>query len=86
MILKVGRDKIDDGMKIRNVTYKDVRYDEDGWADAKRFIPADYDLVYLKIEGEPTTSGWSTGNNWDGLQIKEEHNILYWKKKQEEKH
>jgi len=63
----------------RSNIYTNVEYDRDGWADAKRFLPADYDLCHLKIQGKKTISGWSTGNKWDGLNLKPQDEVLFWK-------
>lgn len=59
--------------------YKDVQYDVDGWADTSKYIPAPYDLCVLKTDNK-TMTGWHTGQIWDGLNIKEKHKILYWKR------
>ena len=66
-------------------TYKDVKYDIDGWADSKEFLPDDYDLVYLKVEGKKTMPGWASGTSWHGLRYKEGDKVSYWKRKPEEK-
>ncbi len=69
-----------------NYNYRDVQYDKHGWADVNKFLPADFDLVFLNIEGKKTISGWFTGNNWDGLLLKEEDKVISWKLKEEEKY
>lgn len=74
---KVGVDK--------TLNYADIPVDEDGWADAKEFMPADYDLCLLKIKDKKTQSGWASGLNWDGLKVKDEDEVLYWKKQREPK-
>lgn len=86
MIQKVGKDTIvvPNKAKPRKMTYKDVHFDFDGWADSSRFLPGDFDLVYLKIEGKKTISGWSTGTAWDGLKLEKDSNILFWKRKLDE--
>ena len=84
MINKVG-ERFFDGKNKRTFLYKDVIYDENGWVDARRFLPADYDLLYLKIKDKPRRIGWSVGTKWDGLKIKKEDEILEWNKKNEGK-
>lgn len=64
----------------KGYTYSDVKYDADGWADAKKFIPEDFDLCHLKIKDQKTKSGWSKGYKFDGLRIEPEDEVLYWKK------
>jgi len=81
-MFKVGKDVIYDHKKRkkRNFLYDDVIYDNDQWADAKKYLPADYDLLYLKIENHPRIlPGWSVGKKWDGLDIKQDYKITHWK-------
>lgn len=79
-MLKVGRDKIFDNNKgkERKLNYKDIPYDPEGWVDADKYLPADFDLMLLKTD-KNTLKGWSTGIKWDGLRIAEQK-ILYWKR------
>ncbi|MEK7112992.1 MAG: hypothetical protein AAB875_06800 [Patescibacteria group bacterium] len=65
-------------------TYKDVKFDIDGWADSKEFLPEDYDLVYMKSEGRKTIPGWACGSSWNGLRYKKEDEVKYWKRKPDE--
>lgn len=85
MIQKVGKDMIAGKTNPRAFTYKDVVYDIDGWADSARFLPCDFDLVILKVEGKKSISGWSTGASWDGLNLAIGDKVLYWKRKPDEK-
>ena len=64
-------------------SYKDVHYDLEGWAEASKYLPEDYDLVYLKTENKKVIPGWSIGKSWDGLRLKPEHKISHWKRKPE---
>lgn len=67
-------------------TYKDVEFDDEGWADVANFLPADFDLVIIEIAGrkEPI-DGWSTGHNWDGLFFQTGDKVLRWKRKPDER-
>lgn len=57
-----------------------VKYDEDGWVDATKFLPIDYDLMYLKVDGvKGFIRGWYSGTVWDGLKYQEGQKVLYWK-------
>jgi hypothetical protein len=81
--MKVGLDDIYDKKtgKKRKLNYADVKYDADKWVDATKFLPADFDLVFIKSPSHiETISGWSIGRNWDGLHIKPEEKVLFWKK------
>jgi hypothetical protein len=69
--------------KKKYYTYKDVHFDEDGWADVNLYLPMEYDLCYLKTANEETKIGWSKGNKWDGQKIKKTDVILFWKRKSE---
>lgn len=66
-------------------TYRDVKFDIDGWADSKEYLPDDFDLVYMKVEGRKTMPGWSIGTSWAGLRLKPTDQVVYWKRKPEEK-
>ena len=65
--------------------YSDVEFDEEGWASAAKFLPEDFDLVYLKIEGKKITGGWINGKKWDGARIYPGDKVISWKRKPEEK-
>ena len=65
----------------RKANYRDVKYDADKWVDATKFLPADFDLVYLKVFGrERDVAGWINGDKWDGLNFKPEYKVLQWKR------
>lgn len=63
------------------LTYKTVPKDIDGWVEAKDFLPADYDLVYLRIKNRKIRIGWINGLKWDGAHVNPKDHILAWKKK-----
>ncbi len=74
---KVGRFYKSIGIEF---SYLKVRFDEDKWADASCYLPKDFDLCYCKIENiRHICAGWHNGNIWDGVFIKPEHKIEYWK-------
>jgi len=79
-MMKVGVDKIKIGEKKRKFSYCNVKYDRNGWADASKYLPADYDLLFLKMKDGEIISGWSYGNKWDGLNLKVDHEVQYWMK------
>jgi hypothetical protein len=66
-------------------TYQDVDYDLDGWADAKKCLPEDFDLVYMRLKRERTIPGWVNGTKWHGLRLKSDDEVVLWKRKLEEK-
>jgi hypothetical protein len=72
-LIKVSRD---------NISYLDVSYDNDGWADAKKYLPCDFDLVLLKRKDGRILKGWSVSNSWDGLRLKKTDEIVQWKREE----
>jgi hypothetical protein len=73
---KIGKDK---------VGYRTIQYEKGGWVNAKKFLPEDFDLVYMKIRGKKDITGWANGYKWEGLRLKDDDEILYWKRKPEQK-
>lgn len=71
--------------KEKEYFYRDVQYDIDGWADATKWLPADYDLVIMRLKNRPTIVGWSVGKEWISLRLKDNDTVLQWRKKPEEK-
>ena len=63
--------------------YSDAIHDEDGWVDAKKFMPIDFHLCFLKIKDKISRMGWSTGTVWDGLKLAKDDEVLYWKRSKE---
>lgn len=74
-MIKVGKD-------VEN--YSKVKFDADGWADAKVYSPIDFDLCILKIKDKNNKIGWKSGSSWDGLKMEDLDEVLYWKKQKEE--
>ena len=66
-------------------SYQDVEYDIDGWADASRFLPEDFDLVYMRLKRDKSIPGWFNGSSWTGLRLKSDDKVVFWKRKLEEK-
>lgn len=66
-------------------SYKDVEYDIDGWADCARFLPDDYDFVFMRLLRNKTIAGWISGYTWTGLRLKQDDVVVFWKRKEEEK-
>jgi hypothetical protein len=77
-MLKVGKNYIE-VPKRRRMTYKDIPYDH-GWADAEQYLPANYDLMVLKVKGKPILYGWCFGTKWEGAKIERYDEILKWKR------
>jgi len=59
--------------------YTDADTDIDGWTDPMLWLPIPYDLCWLKTANK-TRTGWWTGKIWDGLRLRPEESVLFWKK------
>ena len=82
-MMKVSKDFVFDEKKgkPRKFAYRDVKYDPDKWADANKFLPADFDLVHMKVEGRnKDVSGWIKDQDWEGANFRKEYKVLFWKK------
>ena len=77
--MKVGRDYIHAPSK-RKFAYRDIKLDPDGWADVTKYLPADFDLLLLKMSDHTIKHGWRNGNNWEGLRINPSSQVIQWKK------
>lgn len=68
----------------KRVSYCHVETDADGWVDSAKWLPRDFDIVSLKIEGiYKILSGWLNCNGWDGLKIDPNYKVIAWKKKRD---
>ncbi len=81
MINKVCYTRSSEREKKPSFYYTDVFYNEEGWADAKKFLPINYDLVLVKTKDHVVKTGWSNGFGWDGLNLESEDEVLYWKRR-----
>jgi hypothetical protein len=61
--------------------YQDVQYDIDGWVDSKKYLPEDFDLVYMRLKREKVIPGWISGTSWLGLRLKPDDEVTFWKRK-----
>ncbi len=80
-MMKIGKDSVEGGNKRRKLSYKDIVTEPEQWIDAHKCLPADYDLVDIKVKGKGIISGWSVGRKWEGLRLKNSDEVLEWKKK-----
>jgi hypothetical protein len=82
-IQKVGRPSTQldpQTKKPRPLSYHMIKTDIDGWVDANKYLPGDYDLVQMKM-GRKIVSGWLSGLTWDGLHYKPETKVEFWRRK-----
>ena len=79
--IRVGKIKGRKGRNVIHWQYGDVDYDLDGWASVNDFLPEEFDLCFLKTDKGKELKGWYTGQKWDGLNVRDEHTIILWKRK-----
>ncbi len=60
--------------------YSMVEYDNAGWVDCDKFLPLDYDLVYLQLDAK-ILIGWRRDHKWDGLHLRKGDQVYKWKRK-----
>lgn len=78
---KVGSKISETNKKV--FTYPMCDYDENGFVDASKYIPIDFDLVLIECEKDKlkfNIYGWYSGHGWDGFRYNGEK-VLRWKKK-----
>lgn len=82
MALQVGSEYIVgcDPKSRKQITYADTGCDDDGWVDANKFVPVDFDLVLVRTDKDKTKPGWYCGQRWDGRRISSDEKILFWKR------
>jgi len=78
MIHKVDR-MYEMGEKRRKFSYNDIPHSVLDWVDVSIYLPADFDLVELKLSDEKIIRGWHTGHHWDGLRLKHGQEIKFWR-------
>ncbi len=49
------------------------------WNDVKEYLPADYDLIWLKTDKGNVMKGWLSHKTWDGMKLEENEIVKYWK-------
>lgn len=78
------KEKIRNGDKTKTIyyTYPDVKTEADGWVNPEKYLPADFDLVWLQTEKGKTYPGWYAGAGWDGRQYDRTDRIVRWKRKE----
>lgn len=80
--IHIGKTKKHDPNKSKpeRWSYADAEYDQKGWANTEEYLPAEFDLCYLKTDTGRILKGWYTGHGWYGLNVLETHKIKLWKR------
>lgn len=61
-------------------TYSDIKFKDDGWADVTEYLPLNFDLCDVKLDCGRIFSAWVFENKWEGLKLKPQHKVLFWRK------
>lgn len=61
--------------------YSDVPCTEDGWVTDLQYLPINYDMMLLSVDGrKKPVPAWWTGDEWEGLRFKKEYQVNAWKR------
>jgi hypothetical protein len=52
---------------------------KNGWFSTKKYLPLDFDLVYVKFENK-ILPAWFAFNKWDGIKLPKNPEIEYWRR------
>ena len=63
---------------VAKLEYDEVRYDKNGWADAKVYAPSRFEIVELKTE-KGTANGWYKGGDWFSVKLGDKIKVFKWK-------
>lgn len=65
------------------LSYEEVKFDKEGWADASIYAPQRFDVVLLSVktkEGkELQCNGWYKGGDWYSRKLGDKLKVLKWK-------
>lgn len=65
---------------LAGLKYNKKIYGTDGFADAKEFVPIQFDMCQLILNSGKSILGWWTGSGWDGLKVKVDDPVIRWRK------
>lgn len=60
------------------LTYDFIVPDNNGWVDNRLFIPANFDLVMVKLESGVKVFGWIEDKKWNGNKLFPISQVSYW--------
>lgn len=64
------------------LSYDDVKYNKDGWADATKYAPSRFEIVVLKTKNK-MANGWYQGGEWFSRKWGKNLQVLQWKPSKE---
>ena len=70
-------------VNFTTISYDDVEYDEDGWADATKFAPERFDIVVLHTMDGKEANGWYKGGDWFSHRLGDKIKVKKWKRSDE---
>lgn len=71
VVKKVGIDKFQ---------YKNIPQYPKQWINPSNYLPLDGDLCNLLLSDGNVINGWAYGRVWDGLHLRNDHEIVGWKR------
>lgn len=78
-MMEVGRVYKING-KSQPFKYEWLHKDFDGWVDNQKFKPMKFDICLIRTSTNRTYPAWWTGDRWDGLRVKRNVEVIYWKR------
>lgn len=76
---RVGKPYGNKNFPKKPLSYNQLPTDDEGFVDAHKYLPIDYDLVQVKA-GDRLISAWRAGRKWDGLHLTPNTPIRWWKR------
>lgn len=79
-MLKVGHSIVPFKGKTRLLGYDLIDYQDDGFADANKYIPNDFDMCFLTTSLGKRMNGWWTGQEFYSIRLLPGDVIVSWRK------
>ncbi len=68
------------GRGQKYLSYSKTPKDENGWVDCTQYLPMDYYMADMKIEGkDKVVKGWMNVARWEGLRLRDGDVVTHWK-------
>ena len=77
LIPRVGRVN---GPRELYLSYAKTPKDNFGWVDSMKYLPMDYYMSDMKIDGRDSIiKGWINVNHWEGIRLRENDRVTHWR-------
>lgn len=70
--------------KINSFRYTLSRFNEEGWADANKYLPIPFDLVTVWTDTDKKIAAWWDENIWTGFRLTQKDRVLFWQRRKYE--